>query len=367
MKILVVTAAFDLTGVPLAQQRLARALARAGHDITLMYGRVEEKADLISRDGLRVVVTNSGRAAAMLVPLMRYLRAQRPDIVFAAEDHMTVVTLAAAVLSGSSARISGSSRVPPNQTYSSRPLSKRWFLKQAMRMLMWRADALTCVSYDMVDHYRAIFRNAPHEGAYNIIGDPDSLARANQPVDDPWLTDNSTSRTIVAAGTLHHRKGFQDLIPALAEVRSRGHDVRLLILGEGPQRKELEQIASRLGIADHVRMPGKDANPLPYFSKSGLFALTSHEEGMPNVLVEAMMCGATPIATDCPTGPRELLRGGKYGYLAEVGSPSSIADAIERALATPIAQELLTEALEPFDEHRVIARHMALLGLNEQP
>lgn len=364
MKILVVTAAFTLTGVPLAQQRLARAFARAGHEVTLMFGKVDEGADLLASEGLETIITGSNRAVAMLRPLMAYLKNQRPDIVFVAEDHLTAITLAAAIMTASKAKISGSSRVPPNQTYSSTPLSKRWFLKQAMRALMWRADALTCVSYDMVSLYRSWFPRAPHQGAYNIIGDGESRAKAQEPVDDPWLVTPSPSRTIVAAGTLHHRKGFQDLIPAVAEVRSRGYDVRLLILGDGPQRDELAMLAARMGIADHVRMPGKVSNPLAYFAKAPVFALTSYEEGMPNALVEAIMCGATPVATNCPTGPRELFDGGRFGFLAMVGDSSSIADAIICAINKPIKPEILDEAVSPFQESRVIARHFELLGLD---
>jgi glycosyltransferase involved in cell wall biosynthesis len=88
---------------------------------------------------------------------------------------------------------------------------------------------------------------------------------------------------------------------------------------------------------------------------------------MPNALVEAMMCSCTPVATDCPTGPRELLQDGKYGYLVAVGDPVAIAAGIEKALDRPIPKELLAEAVLPFEERTVIARHFALLGLVGQP
>ena len=142
---------------------------------------------------------------------------------------------------------------------------------------------------------------------------------------------------------------------------SRG--VRPMIFDEGSFPAELERFVEDLGIADNVKMPGEVANPLKYFTQAQAFALTSYVEGMPNALVEAMMCGCTPVATNCPTGPRELLDDGKFGYLVSVGDPISIASGIEQALEKPIDKHLLAKAIAPFEEQTVIARHFELLGL----
>jgi len=106
-------------------------------------------------------------------------------------------------------------------------------------------------------------------------------------------------------------------------------------------------------------------NPLKYFARADVFVLSSLVEGMPNVLVEAMMSGCTPVSTDCPTGPRELLQGGKYGYLVPMRDPQAMSAAIECALDNPISRTLLDEAVAPFEENRVIDRHFELLGLQE--
>jgi glycosyltransferase involved in cell wall biosynthesis len=90
-------------------------------------------------------------------------------------------------------------------------------------------------------------------------------------------------------------------------------------------------------------------------------------EGLPNVLVEAMMCGCTPVSTDCPTGPQEVLAGGKYGYLVPVDDPEAMAAAIAKALDAPIADELLSQAIIPFAEDAVLERHFMLLNLETAP
>lgn len=361
MKILVITPRYAISGVPLAQARFAGALAARGHAVTFMVGNCDPDLAVPPAPGVTTCVLGAGQARGMFGPLVRHLRQEQPDVIFSAEDHLNCIVLAAALLAGSKARISGSSRVTPFDTYSSTPLTKRWVLKQAMRVLAPRAQALTCVSQDMVAQYRTLFPHMGHACVYNIVDTPAARARMAEPVDDPWFTDGLPP-PVIAAGSLAPWKGFGDLIRAMPHVP----EARLLILGEGSERIALEALVAQLGLEQRVRLPGRVDNPLRYFARARVSALSSHVEGMPNVLVEAMMCGCTPVATDCPTGPRELLQGGRYGYLAKVGDPASIGAALKQALAQPIAPGLLAEAVQPFAQDAVIRRHFELLGMHEE-
>lgn len=362
VKICVVTPRFAISGVPLAQLRFARALARAGHEVDLIIGRVDSHLTVPEAPGVRVLPLQLPNVRSMFFPLLRYMRREKPEIVFSAEDHLNVLVLLVAMLSGSSAKISGSCRVTPFDTYRGGLFSKQWVLKQLARLVAARADALTCVSKDMVDQYRQLFRSPPHTFVYNIVADADARARLDEPLQDIWF-DPKDRPVIVAAGTLAPWKGFSDLIEAVARLRDRSRHVRLLILGEGPLRPELEAQVRALGIEDRVRLPGYADNPLKYFARADVFALSSHVEGMPNVLVEAMMAGCTPVSTDCPTGPREVLQDGRFGYLVPMKNPEALADGIEKALDRPIPKERLVEAVQPFEEAAVIKRHFEILGL----
>lgn len=361
MKISVVLPRYAITGVPLAQARFARALAARGHDVQLIIGYLDPEAVAPSIDGVRVVVWGQPAVRGMLWPLMKLLMFDRPDVVFSAEDHLNTITLLAAILTGSRAKISGSCRVTPFDTYSNVLFSKRWLLKQLSRLVMWRADALTCVSKDMVLQYRQTFRDPPHVCVYNIVEDQSAQQRMLETPDHPWTRDDGPP-LVVAAGRLAPWKGFGDLIRALAIV-NRTRPARLLILGDGPLRSELQQLIDDLGIADRVEMPGYVENPLMYFRRAKVFALSSRVEGMPNVLIEAMMCGCTPVATDCPTGPREVLQEGRFGYLVPVGDPEAMAASILEAVANPVPAERLTEAVAPFREATVLDRHFEVLRL----
>ncbi len=362
LKICVVTPRFTISGVPLAQLRFARALAEAGHRVDLIIGWAPSDLPVPQVAGVTLTVLGQDKVRGMFWPLVRYLRRSRPDLVFSAEDHLNALVLTAGILARSRAKFSGSSRVTPFDTFSSTPFTKRWLLKQVVRATSWRADAQTCVSKDMVEQYREVFGSPKHVSVYNIVDDAASRARLAEPVDHPWFTDKALP-VLVGAGSLFPWKGFGDLIAAVGLLHARGTKVRLMILGEGPLRGALEAQVAALGLGEYIALPGHTANPLKFFAHADAFVLSSHVEGMPNVLVEAMMAGCTPVAADCPTGPRELLAGGRYGYLVAQRDPAALADGIEQALRAPIDPAILAEAVRPFEETTVIARHMALLGL----
>jgi glycosyltransferase involved in cell wall biosynthesis len=361
VKISVVTPLFAIAGVPLAQIRFARALAARGHSVELIIGHVRPEYEFVAPAGVRTTVLNRPNVRSMLGPLVRHFRKARPEVVFSAEDHLNTLVLIAALVSGSKAKISGSSRVTPFDTYSDSLFSKRWVLKQLSRMVMRRADALTCVSEEMVWQYREVFNAPPHVCVYNIVSDRESRERMRAPVEHVWLSEKSVP-VLVAAGRLAPWKGFENLIEAVALLRPR-REVRLLILGDGEMRNELQHLVKARGLCGSVQLVGYVGNPLKYFVRADVFVLSSLVEGLPNVLVEAMMCGCTPVATDCPTGPREVLRDGKFGYLVPVGDPIAMAAGIEQALDHPIPKELLDEAVAPFEESRVIDRHFEVLAL----
>lgn len=365
MKISIVTPRFGISGVPLAQVRFARALRRRGHEVVLIIGALEPGSGLPEISGVAVECWGKPKARTMLFPLVRHLRRRKPDILFSAEDHLNAIAIIAAIIARSNVLTSGSSRVIPTDrlAYSDRFLSKGWLMKMVMKSIFWRANALTCVSQDMVLEYRKIFESPPHVCVTNIIVDAASVAKAAEPVDHPWLM-NKDVPVVISAGTMTKRKGFGDLINAFAIAR-KSRSMKLIILGDGYLRDSLAKLVSELDLEDSVSLPGNVDNPLKYFAGSDVFVLSSYAEGMPNVLVEAMMCGCTPVATNCPTGPRELLDNGRLGFLVPMRDTQAMADAILNAIEHPSSPEELAEALRPFEENAVLDRHFEVLGLTQ--
>lgn len=126
-------------------------------------------------------------------------------------------------------------------------------------------------------------------------------------------------------------KSYDTLIRAFARLR-KTLQARLIIAGEGPERATLEELAKSLGVVDDVDMPGFVQNPFAYMSRASVFVLSSTYEGLPNALIEAMACGCPVVSTNCPSGPEEILRGGKYGHLVPVHDIEAMARAIELVL-----------------------------------
>jgi glycosyltransferase involved in cell wall biosynthesis len=123
----------------------------------------------------------------------------------------------------------------------------------------------------------------------------------------------------------------------------------------------LEALAARLGIAEYVALPGFVANPFAYMARAGVFALSSLNEGLPGVLIQAMACGCPVVSTDCPSGPAEILAGGRYGRLVPPGNDAALAAAILAALDAPLPAERLRARAALFSLERAVGQYESLL------
>jgi len=139
---------------------------------------------------------------------------------------------------------------------------------------------------------------------------------------------------VIAVGRLVKQKGFDVLIDALAIAR-KTEDIKLVIVGEGPERTYLEEKIKRLQLVDDVMLVGYKANPYPYISSSDLFVLSSRWEGYVNTVIEAMALGVDIVATDCKSGPGKLLQEKLNYHLVPVESPGKLAEAILEGLLNP--------------------------------
>ena len=150
--------------------------------------------------------------------------------------------------------------------------------------------------------------------------------------------DSETGREaglIVSIGRLSPEKDHKLLLRALALTDS-PRSWRLAIVGEGPERKALEQEARALGLAERVTFVGHDPDPFGWMMRAALVVCSSRYEGLGNVIIEALACGTPVISTDCPYGPREILQDGLYGTLVPPHDARAMARAISAALDTRV-------------------------------
>ena len=148
---------------------------------------------------------------------------------------------------------------------------------------------------------------------------------------------------IIAVGRLSYQKGFDLLLHAYTALKAQGFEPDLVILGDGSQREKLEDLAEQLGVAQHVIMPGFQDNPYPWVRGAELFVSSSRYEGFCRVIAEALAVGTPVVATDCPSGPAEVLQGGRYGLLVENGSAAALAEGICALLCDPTRLQEFSE------------------------
>jgi glycosyltransferase involved in cell wall biosynthesis len=142
---------------------------------------------------------------------------------------------------------------------------------------------------------------------------------------------------ILGVGRLTQAKDFSTLIRAVARLRAK-RDCRLVILGEGELRGELEGLVRTLGLQGSAQLPGFTENPFAWMNRAALFVLSSRWEGLPNALIQAMACGAPVVSTDCQSGPDEILEGGRWGTLVPVENEEALARAMDACLGMPPGQ-----------------------------
>jgi glycosyltransferase involved in cell wall biosynthesis len=234
----------------------------------------------------------------------------------------------------------------------------RVLYRRRLRRIYRHCDGVICNSEGVADDLVA-FLDLPREGIAvlpNPTITPELLAAAEEPLAHPWFAPGEPP-VILGAGRLGRAKDFGTLLKAFALLR-RKRPCRLLILGQGRQKERLEAQARRLGVAADFELPGFVSNPYAYMARAGLFVLSSLWEGCPNVLIEAMAVGTPVVATDCRSGPREVLQGGRFGPLVPLRDAETMAGAMAATLDRPLPAAALGEAVQGYTVENSVRLHL---------
>ena len=329
---------FHLGGTERIAIRLANEWAAAGHKVTLICGSMKGPLQPLVVTSVRMIALypaiergfgsrfRLGHAAAGI------LRDARADVVFVPGNFMWRVIpllrrLPAAIRPRIAVQLS-----TPLERYDRGPIRQRIY-DFRMRWLLRGADAAISLENKMTGQADRILRN-----------------RITHRIATPALTGTSPratridpdNRTIVAAGRLESVKGFDTAIAALALLPDR--EARLVILGEGPMRAQLGQLAESLGVADRVDFPGFVPCIRPWLDAARMFLLSSRYEGYPAVLVEAIAAGRPVAATRCTPAVEELLDGTGFGVSVPINDPKALAAAIATVLDSPVPEAEEMEA-----------------------
>lgn len=329
---------------------LASGFARRGYDVVMAvdYTAPENAAFLDPRVRLRPL--GRGHAGSTLA-LARLLHAEKPDVSLSA--------LGVSNLKHTLAALSVLRHRRAVLTYHGSPIDEPGGLSRLGNNLTPFTSRLTARSVCVSDGLMAEFLE-------NVAGSQSRVRRIYNPVvTDTAIPARSAAELmareplILAAGRLVPQKGYHQLLHALNGLDPAG-GAKLVILGDGPQRPDLEAQVARLGLQDRVSFPGYVAEPWAYYRQARVLALPSRTEAFGNVVVEALAHGVRVVATDC-IGPSEILDGGRFGRLVPRSDLRALTQALAEALSDMSDPLPGVARAQEFSEDRALDLYAALV------
>ena len=360
IRVLCVITAMGCGGAERRLADLVNLLIRRGHRVHLRvlqggssFFDVDDRVDLEFWERERqIAVTSVGRFSSRVRWLRDNMVVVRPDVVLSFIDVANTTTLMATRSLSLPVVVAERVHPPAHRIPLHFAILRRFLYPGATRIVLQTEAAARWARTWLPDERIVLIPNpvvAPVEG-------PADRGRGLLPPGGRWL---------VAMGRLERQKGFDVLISAFRAVAHDHPDWRLVILGEGPERPALAKETIRLGLESRVLLPGTTDTPEDVLRECDVFVLSSRYEGFPNALCEAMACGLPVVSTDCPAGPREIIRDGLDGILVPPNNSAALAQALSKVMSDRGFRRQLaaraTEVVRRFDANRIFDAWETLL------
>ena len=342
---------------------LCTGFSQRGYQVDLLL--IKDKSDHLAHlpDDVNVIRLGAKHAYSSLWRLVKYLRKERPDALLSAKGRANRIALLARKLSGVDIPVGVRLGTTVSAALAGKNPVQRFFWFWPMKLTYRHADVVIPVSQGVADDVIKItgIDSKRVKVIRNPVISPRMFELSRQHLSHPEWFDDSLP-TLVAAGRFTRQKDFITLIRALKQINLE-FPCRLVILGEGELREQYRALATELEVDRHLFMPGFANNPYPAISHADCFVLSSLWEGSPNVLTEALALGTPVVATDCPSGPVEILRNGYYGPLVPMGDADAMAQAIIGVLNKPHPRKFLQRASEEYTIDQSVDNYLKALRL----
>lgn len=291
-----------------AMVELATAFVDYGYDVDLVVMKAE--GALLSQVDRRVKLVDLevGRIITTLPKLLVYLKKEEPRVIMSVDEYSHLISIIAVKISGKNIRVV----LRIGNIYSElfkryQKLRDKFLIPFLIKYLYKKADAIIANSKGVANDIFNI-TNIPEE-KISIIYNPKNINKIeslmNVSVSHEWFNDKKLP-IILGVGRLREQKNFSLLIRVFSRLQKKIPS-RLVILGVGREESKLRALVKEFNISDSVYFAGYVENPYAYMSKADIFAFPSLWEGMPNSLIEALICGLPSVSSDCDSGPREVL------------------------------------------------------------
>ncbi len=313
--------------------------------------------------GVNFVDLGCSGFASRLPRLRQYLHRSRPDCLLSAGHFTNEIAVLGKLFAPRDLRVVVTEHTTLSTELKTLPPRhpRRLAVGPLCHWLYPFADGVVAVSDGVRRDSEQLFGLKPGicRTIYNPVNFPEILRRAQEPVEHPWFRPGE-SPVLLGIGRLERQKDFLNLLHAFAEVRKH-FDARLAILGEGSQRELLTARIAELGLEESVWLAGFVSNPYPYLRHCSAYCLSSQWEGLPIALIEALSLDVPIVATDCPSGPSEILESGKYGTLVPTENSAAFAEGILRILSGH-RQVIPPESLDRYRVNSVVDQYLTVLS-----
>jgi glycosyltransferase involved in cell wall biosynthesis len=354
------------SGVDRLIRHLVPSMARRGYPIDVL--KIRDHGPVIEDQshGVQMIDLKVKHVYSSFPTLIRYLKHRRPAVMLTDKDRVNRTAILARAWSRVPTRLVVSSGTTISIDLANRGAFERWLQKRSMKYLYPHAENIVVTSEGVADdmaEYTGLARKRIQVVPCPVVPNEFFGLQLPRP-DHPWFIADAPP-VILGVGELGPRKDFVTLVNAFARLRA-NQNCRLVILGKGNQRDHLLSVANELGVANDIDLPGFESNPYPFMAHAAMLAMSSRWEGLGFVLIETLALGTPVVSTDCPSGPREILDGGRYGRLVPVGDAERLARAMAETLLNPLPTAFLQEAARPYEIERSTSAYLTAMGLDPQ-
>lgn len=347
--------------------RFAEQLVKSGCEVILLGSDIDQALYGVMPDFIRPYSLESPSLIRSIPRLIRFMREERPDVVLASGPPTHILSAIGKVCAASRCRL----------VFRIHSQTTLW-LKERSR---WKAAVMLCgmsaarfFAYMLVSPSRGsaddwadllhIRRDKVTIMLNPAVGDDvlEVATVSDEAVVHPFLDSARSVPTAIIVARLCHQKNVDVAIRAVARINTKLR-LNLLILGDGPERRDLELLVDELGAKAFVCFVGWVPNPHAFVAKADVSLLTSRYEGFANVVAESLAVGTPVVSTDAPSGPAEILGFGEFGYLAPVGDVEAVSDQLIRALTDSIDRPKLKKRGLRYHVDNVVQENRKVFGL----
>jgi GalNAc-alpha-(1->4)-GalNAc-alpha-(1->3)-diNAcBac-PP-undecaprenol alpha-1,4-N-acetyl-D-galactosaminyltransferase len=358
MRITLVISSLGCGGAERVMSNIANYWTAKGWSITLItlatmdsdFYHLETNVRRISLDRLgdsSTVIAALKNNIVRLSELRKSIKKSKPHVVISFIDRMNVLTLVSTL--GIAIPVVVCEHTDPRQS----PPGGIWNLLRR-KTYKWASAVVVLTSEVICELEEFVLKKRIH-----VI--PNSALPVPK-VDNP-IPFRIPTPSVIAMGRLVKLKGFDLLLEAFAKCNKKQWS--LMILGEGPEREHLHSIIEQFSLNSQVYLVGRVPEPKIYLQQADLFVLSSHYEGFPMAIIEAMSCGLPIVSFDCPTGPRDIIRNGIDGLLVPAEDVDSLAKAMNRLMENARERKTMgkfaLQVVERFSESSIMKKWEKLI------